>query len=523
MKTLPSIRPSYAPLPWQQRLHASRAKVKTVQAARRAGKTRAALQEDLSVIDEISLTPVQMPSMGGKRLTADEAGLVPAIHVWTVAPTKAQMYQVWNEMQAFIPEHMVSRVNPYRDDYRQNGGRGSGFKEDDLRVWLVFKDEGGRWLSGRYRRVVLWELKSADNPDSLQSAGLDFLHVTEAQDIREQAWTKLAPMLQSPGRAGRALVEGIPPSTPAHWFARLFKAARERPNSRRESFKATYHDNPPLTEEQIAEILEHRETMLEEDWKRMYLAEQPEGEGAFFRNIRKVATASELIRPIDTRKYVGGLDIGRSNDSTVLVIKDRRTRESVHAVEMRNTDWNLQEQTVKATAERWGLERIVMDATGLGGQVAEDRLYQELAYKGIPVVAYNFTAQKKYQLYLDYAISLQQETVSFPASWSKLILQLEDMAHRETVNRGHHFFPQSGGHDDWVDAECLALYGCDPPSLNLESETGEHHFPTRAGIAPMGGRSGKRRYSRLVFAARDARHDDVLPPDWILNGIEIRN
>lgn len=467
----------YEPHPWQLRMHKSRAKTKWVQAGRRAGKTRGSLQEDLDTIDEISRKYVKNERTG-RHLTAEKAGLIPAIHCWTVAPTKAQMYQVWNEMQAFIPNHLVSRTNPYVEDNRRGGGRGSGFKEDDLHVWLVMKDEDGNWLTthrkrdggliDRPRPIIFWELKTANNPETLQSVGLDFLHVTEAQDISEAAWLKLRPTLMSPGRMGRALIEGIPPQSPSHWFARGFRQASDAdPNDRlRASFHATYLDNPLLSADQIREIEEDKQTMLIEDWERLYMAKQPEGKGAFFQKVNEAKGRNGLrglLGPESGRAYVGGLDLGRANDPTIFVIKDRVTRESVYADEMMHTDWNLQVATIKSTTAHWNLEQVYMDSTGLGGLMGKDVLYSELLQQNVPVIGYNFSQQRKYQMYLDYAVSLQHGSVSFPEEWEALSTQLQDMAHKETANRGHHFYAMSGGHDDWVDAECLSLMACDPP------------------------------------------------------------
>ena len=469
----------YQPYPWQQEMHDAEAKIKFVQAGRRAGKTRSALNEALGVIKEASELPVVFPGTTTK-LTADQADLIPAIHVWTVAPTRAQMLQQWNEMQAIIPKELVRQK---RDN--QRGGRGGGFKHDELHVWLDLKDEKGNWLPNRWRHSVFWELKSADNPEGLQTVGLDFLHMAESQDIKEAAWNKVRPTLNSPGRMGKAIVEGIPPESSQHWFARNYKMAKENPSARRQAFHASTFDNPHLTDEDKLEIQEEKATITENIWERFYLAHQPEGAGNFFRNIPAAYTkpdSVELARPLEDRFYVAGLDIGRTNDATVMVIKDRQSRTSVFAFELLKTDWSLQVETVKREAIRWGVQEIYMDSTGLGGKIGEDVLFRELLEESIPVVGYNFTAAKKYQLFLDYAISLEKETVAFPQSWSKLISQLEDIAHRETANRGHTFYTVSGRHDDWVDAECLALMACDPAL-----EMGEQKFfpVSKSGITPM--------------------------------------
>ena len=517
----------YQPHEHQLKLHKSKAKVKWNQTGRRGGKTRSALEEDLAVIESLSHKYVEIPSQPGKQ-TAEEARLVPAIHVWTVAPTKAQMYQVWNEMQAFIPEHLVSKTNPYRDN-KLGGGRGSGFKEDALHVWLTFKDKNGRWLRGRDgkprpRPIVFWELKSADNPESLQSVGLDFLHITEAQEVAEIGWNKLRPTLSSPGRAGRALIEGIPPVSPSHWFARNFKRAKASPSRRREAFSWTAFDNPLLTEDQKEEIRDDKETMMEDDWNRLYMAIQPEGAGAFFRKVDLAARSTELMRPAKGgAEYVAGLDLGRSNDATVLIVKNRKTRESVSVTELLKTDWTIQMETIRSEARRWNLKQIVMDSTGLGGQFARDIMYTEMLAENIPVIAFNFTPVAKYHdLYLPYRIALEHEQVSFPADWNKLSSQLMDTTHKETSNRGHVFGTSSGAHDDWADAEVLALYGCDPVEYSMTTRKQRDS----SGMEPLrpnfiSKRRGKKR--GFIGLTREARHAAYLDEvDTILEAETIR-
>ena len=516
----------YKPHEHQLKLHQSKAKVKWNQTGRRGGKTRSALEEDLAVIEELSQEYVVFPNDPRNVMNAEEARLVPAIHVWTVAPTKAQMYQVWNEMQAFIPEHLVSKTNPYREN-KLAGGRGSGFKEDALHVWLVFKDSNGRWLRGkdgkpRPRPVVFWELKSADNPESLQSVGLDFLHVTEAQEIAEIGWNKLRPTLSSPGRAGRALVEGIPPVSPGHWFARNFKRAKEKPSSRRESFSWTAFDNPLLTEDQKEEIRDDRETMMEDDWNRLYMAIQPEGVGAFFRKVDKAAIATQLLRPRSNDEYVAGLDLGRSNDATVLIVKNRRTRESVFATELLKTDWTIQMEVVRTEARRWNLKQIVMDSTGLGGQFARDIMYNEMLAEGIPVIAFNFTPVSKYHdLFLPYRVALEHEQVTFPVDWTKLSTQLMDISHKETANRGHVFTTISGKHDDWVDAEVLALHGCDPVEYAQKARTNKS-FKGAEPLRPLN-TMRRRRKNSFFQGIREERHAEVLDEvDVVINGEPVK-
>ena len=173
--------------------------------------------------------------------------------------------------------------------------------------------------------------------------------------------------------------------------------------------------------------------MMEDDWNRLYMAVQPEGVGAFFRKVDKAAIATQLLNPKPNAEYVAGLDLGRSNDATVLIVKNRRTRESVHATELLKTDWTIQMEIIRTEARRWNLKQIVMDSTGLGGQFARDIMYNEMLAEGIPVIAFNFTPVSKYHdLFLPYRVALEHEQVTFPVDWTKLSTQLMDISHKET-------------------------------------------------------------------------------------------
>ena len=384
--------------------------------------------------------------------------LEPAIHVWVVAPNFAQSRQAWNELKQFMPQDLVVRRKQ-----SQGGGRGDGWKEDERSVWLHLKSPN------LARRECYIEIKSADDPESLQTAGPDFIWVTESQDIKEAAWNKLRPMLNSSGRLGRGCVEGIPPFTRNHWFSKLFNWANENPTEDYEAFRATTFDNVFLSEKQKQSIYDEKATMPEPVWERMYLAKQPDGGGGFFRpsKIEEAAIAVEMLAPDPSERYVAGLDLGKKQDYTVFVVKNARTRESVHALEMSGNDWVSQIETISSEVNRWNVGDMRVDSTGLG-----DVVFDHLLSTGMPVQPFKFSAQSKYQLFQNYYIALENGTVRFPASWSTLIRQLEDISIRPGNGGSYIFYNETNEHDDWVDAELLALMACDPPGY----ENGDFEF-----------------------------------------------
>ncbi len=73
----------------------------------------------------------------------------------------------------------------------------------------------------------LIEMKSADNAQALQTVGLDFLWVSEAQDIPNAVLKNCDLPLDRQGRMGKAFYEGILPLYPEHWFRRGYKQRKE--------------------------------------------------------------------------------------------------------------------------------------------------------------------------------------------------------------------------------------------------------------------------------------------------------
>ena len=338
----------YTPHPGQERVHQSDAKIKVLEIGRRWGKSRFALWELIKRFLESKDIEVG-------------ADLVPPFHAWIVTPNFPQARQIWNELMAFFPRDFISPA---------------GVKQD---AWLIH-------LKGNEKRA--WgqiEVKSAHDPDSLQTAGLDFLWVSEAQDISDKAFEKLLPTLRSPGRLGYGIFEGIPALYPDHWFRRAFVAG-ERGERGFASFKATSFENPLLTPEQKAEIEADKELLPERVWRRMYMAEFSDSAG-YFTNIDANIAGDPMQGPVPGARYIAGLDLGRKMDPSVMVIMDAAERKMVHYQGWDDgTEWVAQREHVARLVEEWGIEQLCLDATGIG-----DVFMSELIEIGIPVSPYIFS------------------------------------------------------------------------------------------------------------------------------------
>jgi Phage terminase large subunit len=113
----------------------------------------------------------------------------PKWRIWYVAPSYAMARSIlWDELKESIPPGWIVSINETR-------------------------------MSIKLRNKTLIELKGADNPDSLRGVGLHFLVIDEAQDIKEQTWTKvLRPTLAS--TRGDAIIIGTPKSF--NWLYELY-------------------------------------------------------------------------------------------------------------------------------------------------------------------------------------------------------------------------------------------------------------------------------------------------------------
>lgn len=424
----------YQPHPLQEHVHNSPAQVKTLRIGRRWGKSRFALWELVKRYVEA----IDIPGL---------PGMVPGWHAWIVCPSYPQARQVWNELQAFLaPLGIV-----------WNGTQ--GFHQEEQFIYLNPPGD---------REFAMVEVKSAHNPDALQTAGLDFLWTTESQDISDRAFEKLLPTLRSPGRMSYAVYEGIPSLYTTHWFERNYQAGV---NGRAgyESFSYTAFDNPLLDDFQKGEIEADRELLPDRAWRRMYLAEFSEDAG-YFSNITACIWGDELPGPLPGVDYVAGLDLGRKIDASVLTIMDSGERRIAHHVAWDiGADWVLQREGILRICKEWGLSRLVVDATGMGGDI----FAAELMEAGLPVEPFQITTGSREDILQYLAVSLERQNVSFPKI-DRLLRELRAFQFVRLPSGRYRPEAPAGEHDDEVFALALALTACTEPPALVEARKIRH-------------------------------------------------
>jgi len=433
----------YRPHPGQAALHNDPSQNKVLRLGRRWGKSRWALFELLKRYIEALNIPVS-------------PHLIPPWHAWIVVPSFPQGRQTWDEILHFLPKDMIAP---------------SGVKAED---WMIY-------LRGSPERP--WgkiELKSAHLPETLQTVGLDFLWVNEAQDLSNEAFQKLLPTLRSPERQARAVFEGIPATYKDHWFQRAYEVG-ERGRAGWLAHTATAFENPLLTKKQLDEIEGDRDLVPEAVWRRMYMAEFSEM-ASYFSNIEACVSGDMLPEPIPGRRYVAGVDIGRKVDATVMCIMDSVDRKLVHwKAYDAGQNWIIQREGINRLYEDWNIEKVVLDATAMGG----DMFSQELQSMGHNVEEFVITPSSRDRLLTTLVVATERETIHFPAQ-PQLLRQLRAFQARKQTSGSYKYEAPPGEHDDWVFALALGLYGCDdaiPASGGRVRLRSRRYLPTQAEAA----------------------------------------
>jgi hypothetical protein len=395
----------YEPHPGQKVIHESRAPRRVVACGSRFGKSVCAAMEGLA------------------------AAMQPAEHSvgWVVAPTYDLSERVFNQAAVVAASHLRHRIVSLKENERR----------------LVIRNMGGGLSEIRG--------KSADNPISLLGEGLDWVIVDEASRLKPSIWENyLSQRLID--KEGWALLISTPKGK--GYFFDLYKRG-QNVDPDYQSWNMPSWANPLLDREVIEQ---ERERLPERVFRQEFGAEFIEGSGAVFRNVREAATGI-LQDPQRGEIYVGGLDLAKVEDFTVLVILNRK-REVVFVDRFHRLDWSVQVARIKAATERYDDVTLRVDSTGAGEPV-----YESLRQAGVQARAYAFTQASKSALVNNLALMFERSEIVLPRPdlWPEGIDELEAFEYSVTDAGAVRTSAPSGVHDDCVVALALAAWDARSP------------------------------------------------------------
>ncbi|MBI1281401.1 MAG: hypothetical protein GC179_24960 [Anaerolineaceae bacterium] len=341
---------------------------------------------------------------------------------WWLAPTYNMADHVWRELKDACRDLEVTISETARR--------------------LDFK--GGGWIA----------IKSTHTPDNLRGAGLDFAVLDEAAFMEPSVWPQIVrPMLLD--RKGHALLLSSPNGK--NWFWERYTYARNGTSWR--PFRFTSFDNPLLDPAELEAI---RLQTPERIWLEEYMAEFNDDSGQVFRGVREAATAPLSPVPVGQRCCFG-VDWGRENDYTVIVVIDALSHQMLAYDRFNQVNWSLQRGRLRALYDRWQPVSIYAESNSIGSPNIE-----ALQQEGLPVYPFITTAASKTTLIESLALAIERADLALLPD-ETLLDELTNYRMERLPAGGYRYSAPSGLHDDMVIATALAWHACrfSAPSISF--------------------------------------------------------
>lgn len=252
--------------------------------------------------------------------------------------------------------------------------------------------------------------------------------------------------------AGGRLTLASTPGVRGGLLHRLFERGQRGDDPRIRSFAFPSAANPHIDQ---AFVARQREELSHEQWAAEWLGQWLDPVDTCFRWADVLSAAvGELGAGGGGARHVGGFDPARSRDRSALVLVDAASspRRVVHIEDLAGRPYPEQAERVARITREFRVQRLAVDATGVGAAVVE--LLRAAGVQGIePIV---FTASRKVDLVTGLVAAVEKRSVIFPAHadllsemrWLRVVRSPSGATRYESATRGH---------DDYCCALALAV------------------------------------------------------------------
>lgn len=305
------------------------------------------------------------------------------------------------------------------------------------------------------------EFKSAEREDEgLRGAGLDFCVIDEASRVSRKSWEQgLRPALSD--KLGRCIFISTPKGR--NWFYDLWlKGQTDNPEIK--SWQYPTYSNPFFPKEEWQTLKESTPEMI---LKQEYLADFLEDEASVFKNLLSCYRGN-LENNIEGQKYSIGVDLGKSEDFTVISVIKEFNVQLVYLQRMNKIDWSLQKKHIREVNRIYRNNIIYLDTTGIGDPIEDD-----LTKSGMVVRGYKFTNTSKQALIEQLIVAIEQGLIGIPnvTQTKFLIDELKAFTYEMLPTGKLRYTAPEGLHDDGVISLGLALRGISYAMYNQNGQT----------------------------------------------------
>lgn len=340
-----------------------------------------------------------------------------------IAPTYRQAKEIaWEMLKFYCPKVIVDKIN-----------------ENELAVWLI----NGSKIS----------LKSAKEWETLRGVTLQGVIFDEFQNIEPAVWQEaIYPTMSKTD--GWAIFIGTPRGK--GYFFELFCQKSED----WKSWKLSAYESGLLSKE----VLENaRRELPDRVFRQEFGADFQDDAGSVFTGV-KFCVKGGMMLPESGHAYQMGVDLGKSEDFTVITVLDLNLNHVVWWERINERDWAFIRARIEAVSRRFNNCLARIDVSGAGSPLVEDLIRQ-----GVNVEAFIYTEDSKKQLVENLIILIQDQRISFPPI-EVLVNELEIFTFEITSGGRVKYNAPKGFHDDAVHSLGLACWQIEPIPQNTHSD-----------------------------------------------------
>jgi len=264
--------------------------------------------------------------------------------------------------------------------------------------------------------------------------------IDEAQAISDKVWFKFIPTGSI--RAAQFIVFGTPDiTTDQTWFQGLWLRGQD-------PLETSYHSYSVASWEttwmDMESVLQSKDNMTENEFKRLYGGEWVSEDGSFFTSFKEAMYDYEAkFDPL--RRYAMSIDLALENDYNVVLIGDTSTKTVIHKERWNKTDAIDTYERIFGIWLKFGRPKTIADYSGLGAPMV-----QQLTDRGIPVIPFTWTSANKMPTLGKLAADLQHRRIMFPKSWEDLQREFRGFLRKRTPNGSLTASAASGFTDDII-------------------------------------------------------------------------
>jgi len=283
---------------------------------------------------------------------------------------------------------------------------------------------------------------SAEAYDSIRGETFDALICDEFAFFKPEAWNEVlkATVLV---RGKKVLILSTPKGK--NQFYNLFNLAEH--NSNYISFRGSSYDNPFIDPEEIREA---ERNLPDHVFKQEYLAEFLDNGSSVFRNIKECVKTS-----VNTSSLYAGIDLGRSDDYTVLTIVDSNNVE-VYSERWRHMEWSTIINNIVTQLNHYRPNTLV-ESNGAQDAIFE-QIRNKVAYNKNSIQPFVTTSKSKQNIVEDLIVKFENKDIGIIGhDWQ--INELEVFTYEYNLKtRAIKYSAPVGLHDDYVMSRAITTH-----------------------------------------------------------------